>query len=254
MQIRVLCRTPSQVDVVLGLEWLGEVALDFLEVHGLREAVKKVQRAGKKAVVATPRILKPNEQRLWRFYLGLGADALLLRSSGLLHHLLSLGGPGALVEGTELCVPELMGDFSLNIANAISARRFLSCSLTRVTPTHDLNALQLRRLAAALTHEERTQLEVIVHQHLPIFHSEHCVFCRFLSTGNSYKDCGHPCEAAQVHLRDEHGHDHLVLADMGCRNTIFNSQAQSGVLRLRQLLQAGYRCAASLKSSLFLEV
>ncbi len=26
-------------------------------------------------------------------------------------------------------------------------------------------------------------LEAVVHQHLPIFHTEHCVFCRFLSTG-----------------------------------------------------------------------
>ena len=51
---------------------------------------------------------------------------------------------------------------------------------------------------------------------------------RFLSTGNSYKDCGHPCEAATLHLRDPQGADHLVLADMGCRNTVFNARAQSG--------------------------
>lgn len=51
--------------------------------------------AGRRVVVATPRILKPDEQRLWRFFLGLGADALLLRSAGLLHHLAQLGGPGA---------------------------------------------------------------------------------------------------------------------------------------------------------------
>lgn len=54
------------------------------------------------------------------------------------------------------------------------------------------------------------------------------VFCRFLSSGNSYKDCGHPCEKHAVHLRDSQGSDHLVLADMGCRNTVFNAQAQSG--------------------------
>jgi len=71
-------------------------------------------------------------------------------------------------------------------------------------------------------------LEVIVHQHLPIFHTEHCVFCRFLSDGDSYLDCGHPCESNAVHLRDGSGKDHLVLADEGCRNTVFNAQAQSG--------------------------
>ena len=72
------------------------------------------------------------------------------------------------------------------------------------------------------------RLEAIVHQHLPIFHTEHCVFCRFLSDGNSYLDCGHPCESNSVHLRDGSGKDHLVLADEGCRNTVFNAQAQSG--------------------------
>ena len=67
-----------------------------------------------------------------------------------------------------------------------------------------------------------------MHQHLPIFHTEHCVFCRFLSEGNSYLDCGRPCESTSVHLRDGNGKDHLVLADEGCRNTVFNAQAQSG--------------------------
>jgi hypothetical protein len=38
-----------------------------------------VRSAGKRLVVATPRILKPDEQRLSLFYLRLGADALLLR-------------------------------------------------------------------------------------------------------------------------------------------------------------------------------
>ena len=52
--------------------------------------MKRVQGAGRGAVVATPRVLKPNEERLWRFYLRLGADALLVRSSGLLRTLLAM--------------------------------------------------------------------------------------------------------------------------------------------------------------------
>jgi hypothetical protein len=65
------------------------------QVHGLREAVAAAQRAGKRAVVATPRVLKPGEDGLAAFYLRLGADALLLRSAGLLHRLTRPGGPGA---------------------------------------------------------------------------------------------------------------------------------------------------------------
>jgi hypothetical protein len=48
---------------------------------------------------------------------------------------------------------------------------------------------------------------------LQLWHPLH----RFLSSGNSYLDCGHPCEKSTVHLRDHQGQDHLVLADMGCR-------------------------------------
>ena len=41
-------------------------------------AVDAIKAAGKRCVVATPRILKPDEERLWKFYLRLGADALLV--------------------------------------------------------------------------------------------------------------------------------------------------------------------------------
>ena len=64
------------------------------QVHGLKEACAAVRAAGCRVVVATPRILKPDEQRLWLFYLRLGADALLLRSAGVLQRLTELGGPG----------------------------------------------------------------------------------------------------------------------------------------------------------------
>ena len=86
MQIRVLCRNRAQSQAALTLPWLEEVTLDFLEVQGLKEATAEVRAAGKRVVVATPRILKPDEQRLWRFYLGLKADALLLRSAGTFLH------------------------------------------------------------------------------------------------------------------------------------------------------------------------
>ena len=70
---------------------------DFVgsQVHGLREAVAAARRAGKRVVVACPRVLKPGEDGLAKFYLRLGADALLLRSAGLLHRLACAGGPGA---------------------------------------------------------------------------------------------------------------------------------------------------------------
>lgn len=61
----------------------------------MREAVAAVRAAGKRVVVACPRVLKPGEDALARFYLRLGADALLVRSAGLLYRLSRAGGPGA---------------------------------------------------------------------------------------------------------------------------------------------------------------
>lgn len=60
-----------------------------------------------------------------------------------------------------------------------------------------------------------------------------------LSSGNSYKDCGHPCTRHSLHLVDENQHRHHVLADSGCRNTVFNAQPQSAAPYVAQLLAAG---------------
>jgi U32 family peptidase len=85
------------------------------------------------------------------------------------------------------------------------------------------------------------KLEVIAYQHLPVFHTEHCVFCRFLSEGTSYKDCGHPCEQHRIALQDVHGRAHPVMADVGCRNTVFGAEAQEASRHLDQWRAAGIR-------------
>jgi putative protease len=73
---------------------------------------------------------------------------------------------------------------------------------------------------------------------MPMFHMEHCVFAAFLSTGKDHRDCGRPCEAHQVELRDRVGAAFPVLPDTGCRNTVFNRLPQSAaeyVGRMRAL-------------------
>jgi putative protease len=56
---------------------------------------------------------------------------------------------------------------------------------------------------------------------------EHCVFAAFLSTGKDARDCGRPCEKHTIELRDRVGAKFPVHPDTGCRNTVFNSVAQS---------------------------
>ena len=85
------------------------------------------------------------------------------------------------------------------------------------------------------------RIEAIAYQHLPVFHTEHCVFCRFLSTGTSYRDCGRPCEKHRVALRDSAGRAHPVMADVGCRNTVFGAEAQEAGAHLDEWLAAGIR-------------
>ncbi len=224
-QLHLLVRTPEQLDAALELQ-PASITLDYLELYGLRPAVERLQAAGITARVASPRVLKPDEQRIVRFLLKLECT-ILLRSTGLLE---------ALRREPEL--PPLIGDFSLNAANVLSAGTLLELGLQSITPTHDLNAAQVVELAGALGAEK---LEVIAYQHLPVFHTEHCVFCRFLSDGTSYKDCGHPCEKHRLALRDNNGRAHPVMADVGCRNTVFGAEAQEASKHLDDWRAAGIR-------------
>ena len=132
-----------------------------------------------------------------------------------------------------------IGDFSLNVANPITAKLLReSARLDRLTVSYDLNISQVLHL---LAETPPGWMELTLHQHMPMFHMEHCVFCVFLSSGTTYKDCGRPCEKHTVHLRDRVGQLHRLQADVGCRNTLFNGRAQTGARFLPQLLGSGLR-------------
>jgi U32 family peptidase len=226
---------------------VDEIVIDFLEVDGMREAMNRIRATEKRinAVVASPRILKPEEGGIWKSLLSLEPDALLIRSTGLLHRMRTLGNTtvnvGTATEEHWVAVPILLGDFSLNAANALTVAELLSAGLERVTASYDLNANSIAQMGEFLGPSLSSKLEVVVHCKMPIFHTEHCVFARFLTKGNSFLDCGHVCTRNTIHLRDERGLDNLVLADMGCRNTVFSAQAQSGVHSLKQWQAAGIR-------------
>jgi collagenase-like PrtC family protease len=161
--------------------------------------------------------------------------------------MMKLGGPGTSVAldpedpENKVTIPEMVGDFSLNVANALTAWELLEYGCSRATASYDLSANAISELLDTLGPVHARRIEVVAHTHIPIFHTEHCVFARFLSNGNSYLDCGHACTRHNVHLRDQTGADNLVLADMGCRNTVFSAEAQSGAYSLKQWIDAGAR-------------
>jgi putative protease len=223
-RLHLLVRNAAQLDAALSLN-PASITLDYLDLYGLRPSLDRIRAASLDARVAGPRVLKPGEERIVDFLAACGC-AILVRSMGLLDALRQRPH-GALT-----------GDFSLNAANAITAAELLGLGLDRIAPTHDLNAAQVAELARKTG---PARIEAIAYQHIPVFHTEHCVFCRFLSTGASYRDCGRPCESHRVALRDAAGRAHPVLADVGCRNTVFGAEAQHAAAHLGEWLGAGIR-------------
>ncbi len=223
-QYHLLVRTPEQLDAALRVA-PASITLDYLDLYGLRPSIERVKRSGITTRVASPRVLKPGEARIVDFLVSLDCQ-ILVRSTGILQ---ALAGKASRY---------LIGDFSLNAANSLAAHRYLELGLSKITPTHDLNAAQVADLACRLG---GLQIEAIAYQHLPVFHTEHCVFCRFLSTGTSYLDCGRPCEKHKIELRDQSGRSHPVMADVGCRNTVFGAEAQEASAHLDRWLQVGIR-------------
>ncbi len=174
--------------------------------------------------VAPPRIFKMGEEWTLEQVRSCNADGYLVRNYDHLKFF-----------ANDRCV----GDFSLNVANSLTAEYFKNqFNLERVTASYDLNFQQLEALLQSTPTE---WLEVTIHQHMPMFHMEHCVFCAFLSTGTDFRNCGRPCDVHDVRLRDRVGQEHPLKADTGCRNTVFNAQAQTGAEYMERMIALGVR-------------
>jgi putative protease len=225
----VLVRNLVQVEAALrcGVETLY---CDFENPKKYRDAVRIVREFGgsgerrPKVWVAPPRIFKTGEEWIVNQVRSCEADGYLVRN----------------YDHLKFFAPERrIGDFSLNVANGFAAEYFKEkFGLERVTASYDLNFTQLEALLRSSPPE---WYEVTIHQHMPMFHMEHCVFCAFLSKGTDYTNCGRPCDKHDVRLRDRVGAEHVLKADIGCRNTVFNARAQTGAEHVGQLQSLGLR-------------
>lgn len=223
--LTVLVRSLEQLQGLLQ-EPLHRVIVELEQPAQLREAVaigRGVWPGG--LWLAGQRIVRPDEAWSLEPLIQAHPDGYLVRNADQLERLTPLA--------------PCLGDFSLNVANPLTANWFLQrWGLERITASYDLALDQLLDLVAGCP---AGAVEVTLHQHMPLFHMEHCLFCAFLSEGHDHTDCGRPCEHHNVVLRDRSGAEHPLRADLGCRNTLFNGRAQTAAEAIPAFLQAGLR-------------
>jgi U32 family peptidase len=228
----VLVRNVAQLEAALRCE-VETLYAEFEDPTKYREAMQIVCAARRarpggqfkpELLVAPPRIFKLGEEWTLKQVRSSEADGYLVRNYD---HLAFFAN--------DRCV----GDYSLNVANRLAADYFRNkFHLERVTASYDLNFAQLEALLRGAPPE---WFEVVIHQHMPMFHMEHCLFCAFLTSGTDYRNCGRPCDRQDLKLRDRVGAQHPVKADAGCRNTVFNALAQTGADYVARMLALGVR-------------
>ncbi len=221
-RLHVLGRTLGQLEAAIDAG-VTRLTADFADIRDYTAAVSLGKSRQATIAIATPRIQKPGEMGLFRRMAKDRPDVVLVRNLAGLRFFQDAGIP-------------VEADYSLNVTNELTAQWLMERGVRRLTASYDLNRDQLLELVRAIPPE---WVEVVVHQHMPMFHMEHCVFCAVLSPGTNKHNCGRPCDRHEVRLRDRVGMEHLLTADVGCRNTLFNAQAQSGSEALPDLLREG---------------
>jgi U32 family peptidase len=215
----VLVRNEEQIEA-LGDQNIHCVYMDFEWGKDYKKGLEQIRAMGYQAGICTLRIQKPNDTHHYTLIQKLQPDAVLVRNLGSLHILQNH--------------PCLIGDYSLNIANHLSAQWFAQQGLQRVTPGYDLNKYQTLELAGATA----VPLESIIYYHMPTFHMEHCIFTSAFN-GASFPACGKPCEKHTMQVQDHKGEMHILQADQECRNTMFRGTCQNTFEWVPELMQKG---------------
>ncbi|WP_372009317.1 DUF3656 domain-containing protein [Paenibacillus chitinolyticus] len=232
VRLTALCRGIEQVLAAVETD-VDMIYADFEFIKQFPAAVEAAHAAGKKIALATPRIHMPGETGYFRNILKLRPDAVLIRNTGAMYFFMKYRA-----ENPEEYQPELIGDFSLNIANHKTASLFVDAGCSMVTPSYDLN---IQQMVDMLSRTDTSKMEMVIQQHMPMFHTEHCVYCTFMSEGTDFTNCGRPCEDHRASLQDRIGMSHPVRVDEGCRNTVYNAIEQSGAEYLNHFLELGVR-------------
>ena len=149
--------------------------LDFEDIRRYRDAVQRVREHG----TATRRSSSPRrasrnpaKQGFFKLIERAEPDGVLIRNLGAI----------ALLRAAPACA--CTGDFSLNVANPLTAR--LPHRTRPGAPHHHLRSESSSRCSICCAPRRRAWFELTLHQHMPMFHMEHCVFAAFLSKGTDF--------------------------------------------------------------------
>ena len=220
----VLCRHLAQLKSALS-QGASSVIADLAELSSLGDAVAAARRQGAEILLATPRIQKPGEAEIFQRMADARPDGMLVRN----------------LAGAAFCAERqipFVADAPLHAANEWTVAYLNELGARRITAACDLDRPRLLDLVAAVPPE---WLEVVVYQHLPMFHTEHCMFCGTMGTKADRSACGRICRQHDVRLRDRLGVEHPLRVDACCRNTFFHAEPRSLMEWVPELRHRGVR-------------
>jgi len=236
----VLCRELTQVEEVLALG-VKSIIGDFSELHHCGPAVRMAREKGAEIFLATPRIQKPGEEAHFARIADAQPDGILVRNLG----------------GVAFCARRqipFVADMSLNAVNQWTVAWLHELGARRVTAAYDADRPRLTELAEAAPWAE---LEVVVYQHIPLFHTEHCIFDTEVGgrrnevkltpeeedrqTQRRAAPCSFACMKHEVRLRDRLGVEHPLQSDACCRNTLYHARPQNLLDHVPELRRHGVR-------------
>ncbi len=230
-KISVLCRDLEQIKAVLMLE---DIPLDtiYAELDDPREYAEAralIPADGPRFGRVTLRTIKPGETHYIRNLLTAAPDAILARNPAAWQVLRR--------NGSDL---PLVADFSMNAANDLTVALLRRNGFERVVPALELEAKEIVALCAATC---PAWLEPVVYQQIPMFYTEHCLYCKYTAPAGAvaFPDCERQCEQKVITLRDRKNVDHIVKADDACRNTVYCGEPRSMIADIPSLIRAGVR-------------
>ena len=221
-ELSVLIRNPNQLEALEGLS-VKRVIMDFDWGVDYDLPLQRAKELGFQTGIATLKIHQPGENHYLKRILQWAPDFVLIRNLGAFFALQDSG-------------ITLTGDYSLNATNTLSADWFFEQGLSSLHPSWDLNSTQLFDLIDA---SDASRFEVALHQYIPAFHTQHCLFAALLSKGRRFPECEKVCSAHQVKIIDHKGELHFLQSDAECRNTLFVGKPQSALKLLHSLRRKG---------------